>query len=31
MEFDFDGDGKVTINDAKILWKFFIGALNIEN
>jgi hypothetical protein len=31
MEFDFDGDGRVTINDAKILWKFFIGALNIEN
>ena len=31
MEFDFDGDGKVSINDAKILWKFFIGALRIEN
>ena len=30
-QFDFDGDGKVSINDAKIFWKFFIGSLRIEN
>jgi hypothetical protein len=30
-QFDFDGDGKVSINDAKIFWKFFIGSLRIDN
>lgn len=30
-QFDFDGDGVVSINDAKILWKFFIGSLTIES
>jgi hypothetical protein len=29
-QFDFDGDGKVSIEDAKILWKFFIGSLGID-
>lgn len=29
-QFDFDGDGKVSINDAKILWKFFINRLDID-
>jgi len=30
-QFDFDGDGKVSIEDAKTLWKFFIGSLGIDN
>jgi hypothetical protein len=30
-QFDFDGDGKVSIQDAKILWKFFIGSLGIND
>lgn len=30
-QFDFDGDGKVSIEDAKILWKFFIGSLGIND
>jgi len=29
-QFDFDGDGKVSLNDAKILWKFFINRLDID-
>ena len=29
--FDFDGDGKITINDAKILWKYFVKGLNFES
>lgn len=29
-QFDFDGDGKITLNDAKILWKFFINRLDID-
>ena len=27
-KFDFDGDGKITINDAKILWKHFVKKLD---
>jgi hypothetical protein len=29
-QFDFDNDGKVSIEDAKILWKFFIGSLSLD-
>lgn len=29
--FDFDGDGKITINDAKILWKHFVNGLDLSS
>lgn len=30
-QFDFDGDGKITINDAKILWKHFVKKLDDDS
>lgn len=30
-KFDFDGDGKITINDAKILWKNFVSGLETDS
>jgi len=30
-KFDFDGDGKITINDAKILWKYFVSGLDTDS
>ncbi len=30
-QFDVDGDGSVTINDAKIIWKYFVHTLDIDS